>query len=52
MSLDKHFNCGDEVKEERHSAQVDAGLAPPDQAIEHGRKDGDTCRRVKDSRNS
>jgi len=38
MGLHEHFNHRDEVKEEGKSAQVDAGLAPPDQAIEHGGK--------------
>jgi hypothetical protein len=52
MGLDKHFNSGDEMEEESHPAQVNAGFAPPQQAIDHGRKDSHTCRRIKDSRNS
>ncbi len=40
------------MKEERHAAQVNAGLAPPDQPVDHGRENGDTRRRVKHSRNS
>ena len=52
MGLDEHFDRRDEVKEEGQTSQVDAHLTPPLQAIEHGRKDGDTRRRVKNRRNS
>jgi hypothetical protein len=52
MGLDKHFDHGNEVKEESQATQMDAGFPPTDEAIEHGGKDRDTCRRVKDSRDS
>jgi len=52
MRLGQHFYSGDEVKKERHPGQVDADFAPAKLVIEHGRKDSDTCRRVKNSRNS
>ena len=42
MGLDEHFDHGDEVEEEGHSAEMDAGLAPAEEAIEHGREDGDS----------
>ena len=52
VGLDQHLHHRDKVEEKGHSAQVDADLPPAIDAIEHGREDGDTRRRVKNSRNS
>ena len=52
MGLDEHFDYGDKVEEPGHSAEMDAGLFPAKDAIEHGWEDGDGRRRVEDSRNS
>jgi hypothetical protein len=40
------------MEKEGHSSQVDTSLTPAHDAIEHGRKDGDSRRRIKDCRNS
>ena len=40
------------MEEETHASQVDAGLAPSDQAVENGREDGDRSSRVEDCCNS
>ena len=52
MGLDKHLDTGNEMEEKGKTGQVNAGLAPPHQPIENGRKDGDRGRRVENSRNS
>jgi hypothetical protein len=39
------------MEEDRHSAQMNTPATPPVDFIEHGREDGDTRRRVQDSRN-
>jgi len=40
------------VEEQRHSAQVDAPPPPPVYSVKHGGKNGNTCRRIQNSRNS
>jgi hypothetical protein len=52
MGLNEHLDARDEVEEEGHAAQVDAGLAPSYDPIEHGREDSHSRRRIKDRRNS
>jgi hypothetical protein len=51
MSLDQHFNAGDEMEEEGQAGQVDASLVPALNAVEHSRKDSNSGRSVKGSRN-
>jgi hypothetical protein len=40
------------VEEEGQAGQMDAGLAPALNAMEHGRKNGHSRRRIEDCRNS
>ena len=49
---DEHLNNGDEMKEERKPAEVDAGLPPGDGVREHRREDGDTSTGIENGRNS
>jgi hypothetical protein len=48
----KHLHHRNKVEEQRHSAQVDAPPAPPFHAIQYGRKNSHTRRRIEHSRNS
>jgi hypothetical protein len=52
VGLDKHFDYGDEVEKEGHSTQMHTCFPPAEDAIKHGWEDGNTRRRVEDSRNS
>jgi hypothetical protein len=52
MRLNEHFDNGDEVKEECQTTEMHAGPAPALSRVEHSRKNGDTCRRVKNGRDS
>jgi len=52
MGLDEHLDAGDKVEEEGQAGQMDTGLAPADQPVKDGRKNGDRSRRIEDHRNS
>jgi hypothetical protein len=52
MSLEEHFNTGNEVEEKGQAAQMDAALTPPGLPIEHRRKNGNGRRRIEARRNS
>jgi hypothetical protein len=52
MGLTQHFNAGNEVKEDRQTAKMDAPTTPADLSIEGGRHNGDTGRCIQNRRNS
>jgi hypothetical protein len=51
MGQDQHLDRRNEVEEEPQAGQMNAYLAPAHQAMEHGWEDGDTSRRIENSRN-
>jgi hypothetical protein len=52
MRLNEHFDGGDEVEKVGETTEMNAPPAPAFGLEKHGREDGDTCRRVKNCRNS